>query len=97
MEFIEGQEIGIRVGGAVGLSSVVVEMVHGIIVEVAEKTFKMECSDNKLKTTCWFPKKALEPIGSHGDCFKLRKWFKPNVNQAWFLDRYSNVSGQSAQ
>jgi len=91
-EFIVGTSLGIQVGGAVGVSCVVTRMLHGTITEVAEKTIKIKCG----KDTCWLPKKALKKHVKY-DFYTLTKarWFKPSVNQQWFLDKYSDVSGQS--
>jgi hypothetical protein len=85
-----GDAISIAVGGAVGLSCVASEMLHGTIVGIAEKTINIQCEN----VTCWFPKKAVEKKTSR-DWYTFRKWFKPNTVQAWFIDRYSNISGQS--
>ena len=91
-EFIIGDLISISTGGLVGLSCVVSSMLHGHIKEVTEKTIKIQCDKN----TCWLPKKALRKHPKH-DYYTLTRarWFRPSTNQQWFLDKYSDVSGQS--
>ena len=93
VEFVVGTSIGIQVGGAVGLTCVVSRMLHGTISQVTEKTIQIRCA----KHTCWLPKKALKKHTKY-DFYTLTRarWFVTSINQQWFLDKYSESSGQSS-
>jgi hypothetical protein len=85
---LEGTTISIAIGGSVGLSCVVSEMVHGQLITQTEKAIQVQCG----KDSIWIPKKALE---QKSDWYKLKKWFKPDQYQIRFFDKYSSIGGQS--
>jgi hypothetical protein len=89
MNLIEGKTISIAIGGAVGLSCVVSEMVHAKLITITEKAIQIQCQ----KDSIWIPKKALE---KKTDWYKLKKWFKPDAWQSRFFDKYSSIGGVTA-
>ena len=108
MELKQYQEISISLGGAVTQTAVFSEMIHCRIEQITDKAiqiraYNMETKNMELsKYTVWIPKKALvkpQPIPGIGqpEWYKLAKWFKPEGFTEWFLTKYANVGGQSAQ
>jgi hypothetical protein len=85
---LEDTTISIAIGGVVGLSCVVSEMIHARLITVTEKAIQIQCE----KDTIWIPKKALE---QKNDWYKLKKWFKPDQWQLRFFDKYSSIGGVS--
>jgi hypothetical protein len=88
--------LSLAVGGALAPTAVFVEMVHLKITDESDKAVQVA---DKLGRKLWLPKKALVRgtfQGKPSDWFKLAKWFKPNDYALKFLERASEVSGQSA-
>jgi hypothetical protein len=108
MDFKQYQEISIHIGGVLAPTAVFTRMIHCRIESITDKAiqlraYNMETKEMELsKQLCWIPKKALikpQPIPGIGEAhyFKLAKWFKPEGFTEWFLTRYANIGGSTAQ
>ena len=95
---IPGQTIHIFLGGAVGHSCVVTEMLAGTVRNETAKALQIEAMDRFGRDTgrlCWLPKKAIKIDKRDGD-FSLAHWFKPQGYTRWFINNMSDYSGVSA-
>jgi hypothetical protein len=106
-EFRQYQDISISLGGVVAMNAVFSRVIHCRIEQVTDKAVQLRAYDVETrnvqlsKHTVWIPKKAFvkpEPIPGIGELsyLKLAKWFRPEGFTEWFLTRYADVSGQTA-
>ena len=95
-----GDDIGLEIGGALGMTCVVVELLHGTVTAVSNKAIRIRADgDPKADRGVWIPRKAITVrpmISDPNECsFELARWFRPRDFSAWYLNQFSTVSGQS--
>jgi len=88
-----GQEIALRLGGAVAHSAVVVRMLHA---RCAQETEQAVCLTLSPKHYLWLPKKALREVKTTNDrYFQLQPWCRFTNLQLALIEKYQTISGVS--
>jgi hypothetical protein len=107
MDFNQYQDISIFISGAIAETAVFSRMIHCRIEQITDKAIQLRAYDMETKNmelskhSAWIPKKAItqaknSATNENYDWYKLAKWFKPEGFTEWFLTRYANAGGQTA-
>ena len=90
-----GDDVCLLIGGAVGLTCVVVETIHARVTKATDKA--VELTDHEGRAA-WYPRKALvkQQASGYGTCHaSIAHWLRPSWShrQQWSK---ANVGGVSA-
>lgn len=85
-----GDFIQIFVGHAVCEWAVGTRSLRGHITKETEKAIQFRPENGKH--TLWIPKRALHKVEGTYCSYNLAQWFGHKGYEAWFIDRYSDVS-----